>query len=443
MKRIIYFLLFNFLFSFSLTAQCFDADANIWLDTWASCEESPNPKSEYGNTHWIQYDFGSVRPLSKTWAWNANDPAKLTQGFNLVKIDYSTDGQAWEHWGEMNFPKGTGEPVYGGFPGPDMVGIEAQYVLLTAISNHGDANCAGIAEIKFNLMSGDTLGIPPGGGGGDDCAGIEEIIIEEITETEAFIFWEVDGEIEDLFFVFEFRIAGGDWEEIITDEPEVFLEDLEPATEYEFRISFECGEEITNSAINSFTTLKGELCAAVEDIWLEEIFETEVLVVWEEAGPGDFYIVQFGPAGSNDLEEDETEEPEIFLGDLEPNTEYIIIVGIECGDEILWSEPFMFFTENDFPSPVSSTFNKLYYGLYPNPTSGQINLEYSSQYRDMIEYTITDVMGKKIKSNNAILFPGTNNIILDISNLPEGVYLLNTYSQKGQRRVSERIVKIN
>ena len=169
--------------------------------------------------------FGSVRTLSKTWAWNANDPNKLNQGFNLVKIDYSTDGQEWEYWGEMNFPKAEGEAIYSGFPGPDLLGIEAQYILLTAISNHGDPNCAGFAEIKFNLMAGDTIGLPPPNN--EDCADIEEIEIEEITDTEAFIIWEVDIDIDDLVFIFEYREAGGDWIEIITDEPEVFLEGLE------------------------------------------------------------------------------------------------------------------------------------------------------------------------------------------------------------------------
>ena len=152
MKHTIYILLFSIILINQSNAQCFDADASIWLDTWASCETAPNPKSEYGNTHWIQYDFGSVRKLSKTWVWNSNDPSKLNQGFNLVQIDHSTDGQNWTNWGEMNFPKAAGDTVYGGFSGPDLVGIEAQYVLVTVMSNHGDPTCAGIAEIKFNLL---------------------------------------------------------------------------------------------------------------------------------------------------------------------------------------------------------------------------------------------------------------------------------------------------
>ncbi|MEL7020843.1 MAG: hypothetical protein AAGK47_04505, partial [Bacteroidota bacterium] len=115
--------------SILLHAQCFTPDASIWQNTWASCSTSPNPVSNYGNTHWIRYDLGVQRQLSKTWVWNTNDPSQLDQGFRQVKIDYSTDGVNWSHWGQMSFPKAGGDAVYGGFAGPDLSNIQARYVL--------------------------------------------------------------------------------------------------------------------------------------------------------------------------------------------------------------------------------------------------------------------------------------------------------------------------
>ena len=87
-----------------------------------------------------------MRNLSKTWVWNTNDPDKVDQGFKTVRIDYSEDGENWTNWGEMTFPKAQGEAVYGGFAGPDLQNVKAQYVLLTAISNYGDATCAGCGQ---------------------------------------------------------------------------------------------------------------------------------------------------------------------------------------------------------------------------------------------------------------------------------------------------------
>jgi len=138
----------------SYTQDCFEADETIWKNTWSSCTMSTNPKSEYGLSHWIQYDMGEIRNMSKSWIWNCNDPVKLDQGFELVNIDYSIDGQNWTNWGEYSFPKAQGDAIYSGFEGPDLLGVKCQFVLITVISNHGEPNCAGIAEIKFNLLPG-------------------------------------------------------------------------------------------------------------------------------------------------------------------------------------------------------------------------------------------------------------------------------------------------
>ncbi|MGI9550296.1 MAG: discoidin domain-containing protein [Aurantibacter sp.] len=135
-------------------------DANVWLDPWMSCTKTPNPKSAYGDSHWIQYDLGSVRTLSKSWVWNTNDKNYLDRGFKEVKIDHSKDGNKWNYHGEMTFPQAGGDAIYAGFPGPDLSGVEARYVLLTAISNYGDSDCAGLTEVKFNLMPAEVAILP-------------------------------------------------------------------------------------------------------------------------------------------------------------------------------------------------------------------------------------------------------------------------------------------
>ncbi|MEM7361330.1 MAG: T9SS type A sorting domain-containing protein, partial [Pseudomonadota bacterium] len=262
MKHILYQLIFNLFLAHIGFAQCFEPDAKIWQDTWRSCETQMNPNDMYGESHWIQYDFGAVRNLSKSWIWNTNDPAQLDQGFNRVRVDYSVDGIEWSSWGEMMFPKANGEAVYGGFPGPDLVGVKARYILITAFSNHGHSTCSGLAEVKFNLLPGEGEGAPAG------CLGAREIEapeIEEITTTEAIIYWEYA--LEDAYFLFLYREAGEEeWEEIDTDEPEIFLEDLEPGTEYEFLIATECGEQVVLSEMGRFTTQsEGGTTAIVEN----------------------------------------------------------------------------------------------------------------------------------------------------------------------------------
>ena len=186
MKNTIYLLLILLLTTAwgipAAQAQCGEPDAEIWLNTWTSCNKAPNPTGEYGDTHWIQYDFGSVRRLSKTWVWNTNHPDQLNYGFKDVSIDYSVDGEEWEYWGDMVFPKGEGVPVYGGFPGPDLVDIEARYGIITARSTYGTGSCAGLAEVKFNLL-------PQTNGAGDDDDDDEVVTaIPEAMESQVVVY---------------------------------------------------------------------------------------------------------------------------------------------------------------------------------------------------------------------------------------------------------------
>lgn len=148
-----YIYLFLFLWgAYQLPAQCVE-DINVWKNTWASCQRSANPNSNRGVGHWIMYDFGDIYALSTMRIWNTNDPNKLNQGFKEVIIDYSTNGQDWAELGTFEFRQGLGTGIYGGFNGPDFKGKQAQFVVITAVSNWGDPTCYGLAEVKFNIAS--------------------------------------------------------------------------------------------------------------------------------------------------------------------------------------------------------------------------------------------------------------------------------------------------
>ena len=553
--KILNIIFLNLIFVVALSAQCFDADASIWVDTWTSCEESANPKAEYGNGHWIQYNFGSVRKLSNSWVWNTNDPARLNQGFNQVQIDYSSDGVNWTNYGEMTFPMAAGDAVYGGFPGPILVDIEAQYVLVTALSNHGHSSCSGIAEIKFNLLPDGAVGSPPEDDEEEEeeeeCAAIEEFYIEDVTETEAYIAWEYEGEEEvsfnfeygtddaewtsitveeaeiflenltpfttyeftitiecegellssevgefttgegeeddgeeegeccipeeviidevtayetylyweceeeiegEMLFIFEIREEGGDWVIVETEEYDIFIdEQLEPNTTYEVRVGVECEGEMNYSAISSFTTLEDDEedefeCGQIEDIWLEDITETEAFIEWEGHENYDFYLVRYQIKGEDDWEEVETDEPEIFLEDLEQGYEYELSIGVLCEDKIVWSEFFYFYTIPDvLPttniSNVISEKQKML-KLYPNPTNGKFAFDYQTDAKDILNYSITDLTGRVLARNVTKIKNGLNTVLIDLSNFPDGVYYLNTLTLDQRTRISKKVVKV-
>ncbi len=114
-----------------------------------SCESKTSPNEFRGESHWILYDFGDIYELGETHIWNLSNPNYMTSGISELIIDYSIDGEFWQEWGSYSIPISNGSGFYEGTQGPDLTDIQARYVLLTAISNHG-GDCYGLSEIRIN-----------------------------------------------------------------------------------------------------------------------------------------------------------------------------------------------------------------------------------------------------------------------------------------------------
>ena len=133
---------------------CHELNPSIWSQSWVSCQMAPNPNASRPSSHWIQYDFGTIRHLSSMHVWNHNQSTSLRQGVKNVIIDYSADGSIWQQLGTYQWPKATGTSDYPGFQGPDFGNVQARYVLITVLSNWGDPSCNALTEVMFNLGEG-------------------------------------------------------------------------------------------------------------------------------------------------------------------------------------------------------------------------------------------------------------------------------------------------
>ncbi len=132
-------------------AQCSEnTHSNTTGEGWVSCMPTANPNPARGTSHWLQYDFGEVYALSTTFFWNSNEVGETDRGLQNLVIDYSIDGVTWTEWGTYTLMEATGMNDYLGTEGPDLTGVNAQYLLITAIDNFGDS-CYGIAEIRFDV----------------------------------------------------------------------------------------------------------------------------------------------------------------------------------------------------------------------------------------------------------------------------------------------------
>jgi len=147
------FILLTFFFSNYTLAQqdCYDNTHSVTVnDSWLSCNTSANPNLARGNTHWIMYDLGYIYNLTTTHFWNYNVAGQQGQGIKDCIIDYSTDGSNWVNATTFQLAQATGNSNYNGVSGPDLGGINARYILLTASSSWG-SSCAGLSEVRFDL----------------------------------------------------------------------------------------------------------------------------------------------------------------------------------------------------------------------------------------------------------------------------------------------------
>lgn len=136
--------------AWKISAQVFpDRHSTNAYDGWVSCTKTPNPNSQRGSSHWIRYHFNSPTPLYDMIIWNLNHPDYIKDGLNKVIIDYKPTNQAaWIMIDTFTFPKAPGSGFYEGFHGPDLGGISATDVLITALSNHG-GGCYGLSEVRI------------------------------------------------------------------------------------------------------------------------------------------------------------------------------------------------------------------------------------------------------------------------------------------------------
>ena len=153
MKKIILIPIFLAFICANISAQCYlDRHNTAWLDGWISCSTSMNPNPARGESHWILYNLNYPYELFQMHIWNMNAPDYLTDGMQDIAIDISNDGVTWTEVGEFQLPMADGTSIYEGLELYDFGGINAQYVLITGLTNHG-GSCFGLSEIRIDVTN--------------------------------------------------------------------------------------------------------------------------------------------------------------------------------------------------------------------------------------------------------------------------------------------------
>lgn len=77
--------------------------------------------------------------------------------------------------------------------------------------------------------------------------------------------------------------------------------------------------------------------------------------------------------------------------------------------------------------------------LSPNPTNDVVRINFESNTRGEIEFTVTDITGRIVKTQSSFASVGNNNIIIDMADLTVGTYFISMTD--GKNTTVEKVVK--
>ena len=354
-----------------MMSQCAKADQSIWSKAWESCQASQSPNQERGVVHWIQYDLGATYTLSSSRIWNANYIPNLEKGVREISIDVSNDGSIWTNIETLEIPKGEGLAQFAGVSGPDFNHVQARFILINIYSTWGHADCASISEFQV------TLG---------------EVNASSTNSNND----EDDDEEED------------------TDEGEEESEDE---------------------------------CEAPEVVEIEIESATEVFISWDDVGAEE-YVVIIGN-DEEDFEEYFSDEPEIFIEDLEPHTEYALFIEVICEDDsFAESEVFYFETcgyeeedENEFTTGGESSSFKL--TIAPNPSIDDVKFQLFASAPTTVRLELSNTKGQSIYRENKLHPGGIQTFEIPTSDQPAGMYVLRAFNPNLNQVALEKVILIN
>ncbi len=430
-----------FLMSLEIGAQCVD-NGNYWNDSWVSCIKSTNPNPLRGESHWLLYEFHETQFVDSTHIWNANRSGESGFGAKDVVIDYSEDGNTWIELGEYNFPQADESQDYSGFVGPDFDGKEVQKILITVLSTFEAGNCASIAEILIGIDDDACFGII------DECG---------VCDGPGATTWYIDADNDGL----------GDPNTSVTDcnQPSGYVEDNSDLCDNGALGWADIGVLFENNGCNNChnqnaaggldlrsyesTVMGGNVCG--QNLLTSDHF-VKVIVTSEYDGCGTI----IGSPSMNDRSSGEFDQSELDKlqnwingGFSELCTDFTFGVDVDgdgffsdvdCNDNNADVNPGAAEIPNngidedcDGLDSTTSTHELSISSvrIYPNPTKGVINIEFSNPLN--FEIMLFDINGKLILTSQNVKS-------IDVLNLASGLYLLKLKDLESGSIVTDRII---
>lgn len=88
----------------------------------------------------------------------------------------------------------------------------------------------------------------------------------------------------------------------------------------------------------------------------------------------------------------------------------------------------------------NNSFIKSAVKIFPNPSTGEYNVDYSSDSESILTYRLSNLLGQTVITNDFKVQTGQNSFVLNANCVNEGIYIF-TIFKGGKPVFSEKLIK--
>ena len=265
----------------------------------------------------------------------------------------------------------------------------------------------------------------------DTCQLPTDITVADILPTSAVVSWKQASESADKWDLFLRRYKTLDWTKVEADQPSFTLTELKPETEYEVAVAEHCSANLVSdltSPVRFKTLNETRPCDEPTDVAVTDISKNSAVVSWKQKeGTADNWSVYYKISGMDHWSDSlAAASTSATLENLDPITKYEVAVAAHCpmGFTSELSESAVFITKED---GVDDHDLSQRITLYPNPTTGMVNINDGTGLSTVKTVDVCDIYGRVLKT----LSTRDDSIAISVADFADGVYFVRILTEQG------------
>ena len=285
----------------------------------------------------------------------------------------------------------------------------------------------------------------------NECYPPEHSVAFVQNESEVLILWDETNSDE---YLLSYRQLGETWIELYTDEPEVFLDDLDPETRYEYFVVSMCDDEDSEpSSIDTFQTIEAQEDCGAPVISTAIMIEDGILVIsWNEVPDAQEYELRYRPLGvDTDWSTLYSDENWIELEcHFDLDYEYSLRVNCESG----WTDWTDIYTYSGHSRSVENPANPgkqvdltkldgISFQILPNPVNGDFTLRLDANDSMAYWIHISNTSGEIIHQKRINVDDQIIHLQLSSERWTSGMYFLTVHDLNTGSSSTEKLVVLN